>query len=283
LPLAAPSAFYVYTHARPDGRVFYVGKGTARRAWDFSPTRRTEHHINIVQKHGAKNIIVNIIPQPDEASAFAHEIALIASLKASGVKLINLTDGGEGASGRPFSAKQAAGFALGRRSWSERNLSPETIASIWASSQSEKAKAKRKAWRASEAGQAHFRSLVQATVAELEARAPHEVICAACKTPFMTKHPRAACCSPACQQRARRRKQNTDWHNRELKPYANNTTGVRGVYQTKNGRWLAMIGVDKKLICLGTYEDKADAIQARLEGEKQYGKPSAGRRHRNAP
>ena len=105
---ATPSAFYVYTHARPDGLVFYVGKGAARRAWDFSPSRRTLHHLNIIRKHGAKNIVVRIIPQPDESSAFAHEIALIATCRSSGVELINLTDGGEGTSGRHFGGCEAS-------------------------------------------------------------------------------------------------------------------------------------------------------------------------------
>jgi len=30
----APRLFYVYAHACPDGKIFYVGKGVRRRAWD---------------------------------------------------------------------------------------------------------------------------------------------------------------------------------------------------------------------------------------------------------
>lgn len=32
--------FGTYTHARPDGRVFYVGKGTEKRAFSLTPDKR---------------------------------------------------------------------------------------------------------------------------------------------------------------------------------------------------------------------------------------------------
>ena len=37
------SAFYVYMHCRPDGSVFYVGKGCGKRARDFA-SRSQKHH-----------------------------------------------------------------------------------------------------------------------------------------------------------------------------------------------------------------------------------------------
>jgi ribosomal protein S27AE len=270
--ITSDSAFYVYTHARPDRRVFYVGKGAARRAWDFSPSRRTQHHVNIIRKHGATNIVVDIMPQPDEDSAFAHEIALIAAYRSDGVKLINLTDGGEGTSGRPLVASARAAFALERRSWAERGLSEEAMAAIRAGAN--RAKPKVEAWKKSKAGQAHLKSLYLASVAELEARAPHQVACGSCGTIFMAKHPRARWCGRVCGLRAmRERRKDPDKADRDLMPYANNTTGVRGVYQTKYGAWTAMIGVDKKLVYLGTFDTKEAAAAARLEAEKQYGKP----------
>ncbi len=42
--------FYVYGHYRKDtGDLFYVGKGTADRAW--SKHGRNSHWLNIVEKH----------------------------------------------------------------------------------------------------------------------------------------------------------------------------------------------------------------------------------------
>lgn len=89
---------YAYVHARPDTvsatGIFYVGKGTARRASNVA--RRNPHHTNIVAKHGAENILVGMIPCSSEAIAFDLERGLIKCLRRMGVKLTNMTDGGEG-------------------------------------------------------------------------------------------------------------------------------------------------------------------------------------------
>lgn len=51
-----------------------------------------------------------------------------------------------------------------------------------------------------------------------------------------------------------------------------NTSGEVGVYLHKEtGRWRAMIRVDQKLIHLGLFKDKQDAIRARKRGENKYG------------
>lgn len=47
-------------------------------------------------------------------------------------------------------------------------------------------------------------------------------------------------------------------------------SGITGVYQRENGRWRAMIGHKGKLIRLGDFAEKDDAIKARKEGEKIY-------------
>lgn len=54
----------------------------------------------------------------------------------------------------------------------------------------------------------------------------------------------------------------------------NNTSGVTGVsWNSKSSKWCARIGIHKKRITLGYYENKEDAIKARKEAEEKYFKP----------
>jgi predicted GIY-YIG superfamily endonuclease len=85
-----------YTHAHPDGSVFYVGKGTEKRARLLKG--RNQHHANIVRKYGVENIIVGWVECESEEQAFGLEKHLIATCKEIGIKLCNQTDGGEGMS-----------------------------------------------------------------------------------------------------------------------------------------------------------------------------------------
>lgn len=89
--------FYAYTHARPDGTAFYVGKGAGNRLRPLPA--RNRHHGFVLAKHGAENILVKRYDCVDEASAFRMERRLIKMIRAAGVKLTNVTDGGEGSSG----------------------------------------------------------------------------------------------------------------------------------------------------------------------------------------
>lgn len=97
--------FYTYIHLRQsDNKVFYVGKGQGKRAWAHKG--RNKHWKNIVTKHGLN---VEICAQwSTEAEAFDHERFLIASFKAVGNRLANLTDGGEGVSGHLHSEEAKA-------------------------------------------------------------------------------------------------------------------------------------------------------------------------------
>lgn len=90
------SKFYVYEHIKADTKdVFYVGKGCRSRATQKDNRNKFWH--NIVNKHGfevrfvAKNL--------DEELAFLVEEERIDQLKRIGIKLCNLTNGGEGSSG----------------------------------------------------------------------------------------------------------------------------------------------------------------------------------------
>lgn len=89
--------FYVYIHRRLDNNsVFYVGKGSGNRA--YSGARRNKYWKNITTKHGYSVEI--LFTDLEEKQAFILESDLIVNFKAFGVKLSNMTDGGEGSSGR---------------------------------------------------------------------------------------------------------------------------------------------------------------------------------------
>jgi len=88
--------FYVYVHRRAtDGIVFYVGKGTANRAWQKA-SKRNEHWKRIVDKHG---LIVEIVESGyQDWYSMEREIQLIEFYGFD--NLCNQTHGGEGCSGR---------------------------------------------------------------------------------------------------------------------------------------------------------------------------------------
>lgn len=51
----------------------------------------------------------------------------------------------------------------------------------------------------------------------------------------------------------------------------NNSTGVRGVtFDKKRNKWVAQITFQRKKYNLRRYDDKEDAINARLEGEERF-------------
>lgn len=62
--------------------------------------------------------------------------------------------------------------------------------------------------------------------------------------------------------------------------HKNNTSGVSGVsWHKKIEKWCARIGVDNKMINLGCFTDKKDAIKARLEAELMYYGELSPQRH----
>lgn len=90
--------FYTYAHYTPEGRLFYIGKGSGgyKRAYRF--VNRSAHWCSIVAKHGRPE--VKILAHWDtEDKAFAHERFLIAHFRSKGCVLCNMTDGGEGSLG----------------------------------------------------------------------------------------------------------------------------------------------------------------------------------------
>lgn len=61
---------------------------------------------------------------------------------------------------------------------------------------------------------------------------------------------------------------------------SNNTSGFTGVsWHKKTGKWRAYITYNKKVISLGVFNDKKEAVIARLKAEKEYFKEKAPQRH----
>lgn len=90
--------YYVYVHRREsDGRPFYVGKGSGRRA--FVKSGRCAHWQNIVRKHGYSVSIVK--DGMSEACASSLEKALIYVIGLQ--NLCNISPGGDGTRGVVFS------------------------------------------------------------------------------------------------------------------------------------------------------------------------------------
>lgn len=88
--------YYAYVHARPDGRIFYVGKGCKKRAHTFPQARRNKHHGRICAKYGVANIQVGLMYCTTEAIAYELEVGLIKCLTRMGVELTNQVAGGRG-------------------------------------------------------------------------------------------------------------------------------------------------------------------------------------------
>ena len=88
--------FYTYSHATPEGRIFYIGKGKGKRAYDLN--KRNDYWNRIVKKHGVPSIQI-LADWKTEEEAFSHEVLLISCFRNMGYELANLTNGGEGQSG----------------------------------------------------------------------------------------------------------------------------------------------------------------------------------------
>jgi len=106
---------YTYAHTKPNGTIFYIGKGLGRRAYSKN---RNDYWKRIVAKYGYE---VQILAHWDtEIEALDHEVLLISCMKDMGIELCNLTDGGEGSTGYKHTEKHKAklkGNSYGASSW----------------------------------------------------------------------------------------------------------------------------------------------------------------------
>jgi hypothetical protein len=128
--------FYTYFHSKPGelniNNIFYVGKGTGRRAYELGVSySRNQHHKNTVSKYGKENILVSKIECSSEQIALDLEKGLIKLLRRQGVKLVNQTEGGDGSPGfsRPHTDKEKEKLklaALGNKHALGNKLSTET-------------------------------------------------------------------------------------------------------------------------------------------------------------
>jgi alkylated DNA nucleotide flippase Atl1 len=82
---------YTYSHNKPDGTPFYIGKGQGRRAFK---KRENTHWQRIVAKYGYEVQILAYWNTHEEA--LDHEVLLISCFKDMGYELANKTNGGEG-------------------------------------------------------------------------------------------------------------------------------------------------------------------------------------------
>ena len=94
--------FCTYAHYTPQGRLFYIGKGSEKRA--HSKAGRNNYWQKVVAKYGNPDVQVLANWNTNE-EACSHEILLISCFKELGHKLCNITDGGEGACGLKHSEK----------------------------------------------------------------------------------------------------------------------------------------------------------------------------------
>ena len=88
--------FCTYAHYTPQGRLFYIGKGSEKRA--HSKAGRNNYWQKVVAKYGNPDVQV-LANWNTEEEAFSHERLLISCFRDLGHKLCNLSDGGEGPSG----------------------------------------------------------------------------------------------------------------------------------------------------------------------------------------
>jgi group I intron endonuclease len=102
------NAFYTYCHSKPNGSVFYIGKGVEDRAWQRD--NRNIHWHRTVDKYG---YTVEVLSRWEtEKEAFDHEKFLISCFKDMGIKLVNMTNGGEGSAGYRWTDEQKAAFDI---------------------------------------------------------------------------------------------------------------------------------------------------------------------------
>ena len=100
-----PDGYYVYAHIKAGtSEIFYIGKGTGNRA--YQKCGRSNRWKNYVNKYGLEVLFLRSNLSNEEASKYEIEkIGEIGRLDTGNGPLINMTDGGEGTSGKLHTAE----------------------------------------------------------------------------------------------------------------------------------------------------------------------------------
>lgn len=111
--------FYTYVHRKPNGEIFYVGKGKDKRAW--SHNSRNRFWKGVVAKYGYTVEIID--DNLSEQQAFELEEFLISYCKTrkQGGTLVNFTDGGKGTKGVTVSPESRAKRSLSSKGSANKN------------------------------------------------------------------------------------------------------------------------------------------------------------------
>jgi hypothetical protein len=119
--------FFLYEHEFSNG-VRYVGKGLKARPTARAQARaKSPYWQRLFHKYGPPVVRVLLGPLPEELALLA-EVELIHKYRALGVPLCNLTDGGEGITGRRASAAEREANRVRANAWREAN--PDIAARI---------------------------------------------------------------------------------------------------------------------------------------------------------
>ena len=116
--------FYTYAHYTPQGRLFYIGKGTGRRA--TAEVSRNQHWRSIVQKYGKPEVQILANWNTNE-EACSHEVLLIQCFRDMGHKLCNLAAGGNSNSGWKMPEEQKKKISLKLKGREGKKPSVETL------------------------------------------------------------------------------------------------------------------------------------------------------------
>jgi len=115
---------YVYTLVDPRNNLpFYVGKGVGRRcffhSWEARNTKNISRKLNKIRQlhnHGVEAVICKVEENVTDEQAKDLECLLIEEMRDIGIKLTNMTDGGDGTAGYKQSPET---IARTRHDWTD--------------------------------------------------------------------------------------------------------------------------------------------------------------------